>query len=98
MCAEQEAVNIVLPDGKCKKCKNKVHNNFVVCLFCSSKFHAAGCSNNDICTPTFLSSFKPFSEKTVPKYAARPGNFHFICDSCLTGFEIKKKLHLKVIR
>ena len=91
MCAESEGVvNTVLPDGKCTKCKNRVHNNFVTCLFCSCKFHATGCSNNDICTPTFLSSFKPFSEKTAPKYASRPGNFHFVCDACITNFEIKR--------
>ena len=85
------ASNIVLPDGKCGKCKKKVHDSFVSCLVCKSKFHATGCSNDiDICTPTFLSSFKPFSEKVAPKYAARPGNFHFLCDACLTSFEIDK--------
>ena len=82
------AENIVLPDGKCK---NKVHFNFVTCLICSSKFHATGCSNDiDICTPSFLSSFRPFSEKVAPKYAARPGTFHFVCDACLTEFEINR--------
>ena len=90
MCAESEGanMNIVQSDGKCKKCNNKVFSNFVCCLVCKSKFHASGCSNDiDICTPTFLNLFKPFSEKTAPKYAARPGNFHFLCDPCLTKFE-----------
>ena len=87
----EDPSNILMPDGKCKKCKNKVHNNYVSCLMCKWKFHATGCSNDiDICTPSFLSVFKPFSEKTAPKYAARPGNFKFVCDGCLTRFEINK--------
>ena len=92
MCENSEgASNILLPDGKCNKCKNKVHNNYVSCLICKCKFHATGCSNDiDICTPTFLNTFKLFSEKSAPKYAARPGNFHFICDGCQTRFEINK--------
>ena len=85
------AENIVQSDGKCKKCNNKVFGNFVCCLGCKNKYHATGCSNDiDICTPTFLSTFKPFSEKTAPKYAARPGCFHFLCDQCLTTFEKDK--------
>ena len=93
MSAESEGanMNIVLPDGKCKKCSKKVFNKFVTCFCCKSKFHASGCSNDiDICTPTFCDTFKPFSEKTAPKYAARPGNFHFICDPCLTRFECEQ--------
>ena len=31
-----------------------------------------------------------FQKKTAPKYASRPGNFHFVCDACLTNFEIKR--------
>ena len=92
MCESMEAAsNIIMPDGTCRKCENRVYSNFVSCLVCKSKFHATGCSNDiDICTPTFLNLFKPFSEKVAPKYAARPGNFHFLCDACLTTFEINK--------
>ena len=84
-------MNIVQPDGKCKKCLHKVFANFLTCLSCKQKFHATGCSDeNNICTPTFLDSFKHFSEKNTPKYAARPGNFHFLCDPCITNFEISQ--------
>ena len=80
--------NIVQSDGKCKKCNTKVFGNSVCCLVCKNKYHATGCSNDiDICTPSFLTAFKPFSEKIAPKYAARPGCFHFLCDHCLTKLE-----------
>ena len=89
--SEGPAMNIVLPDGKCKKCLKKVDGYHVTCIVCKSKFHAAGCSNDiDICTRSFVDVFRPFSEKTGLKYAARPGNFHFICDPCLTRFEMEQ--------
>ena len=99
MCAESEGVvNTVLPDGKCTKCKNRVHNNFVTCLFCSCKFHATGCSNNDICTPMFLSSFKPFLEKKQLQNMLldRETSILYVTHVLLTLKS--KELHLKVIR
>ena len=84
------AINTVLSDGICNKCSKKVNGNDVCCIICKTKFHAAGCSNDiDICTHSFLNQFKPHVDKVTPKYAARPGNFMFMCDSCMTEFEIK---------
>ena len=85
-----ECLNTVSPDGKCNKCLKKVNGNDVKCFICKLRFHATGCSNDiDICNVSFLSLFKPFSEKTGAKYAARPGNFLYICDPCMTSSEIK---------
>lgn len=83
-------LSVVLSNGTCKKCEKTVANNTVNCLICKEKFHASGCSNDaDICTPSFLTSFKPYCEKVAPKYVARPGTFVFVCDPCLTNMEIQ---------
>ena len=83
-------LNTVSADGTCNKCSKKVNGNDVCCIICKVKFHATGCSNDiDICTQSFLNQFKPHVDKVSPKYAARPGNFMFMCDPCKTTFEIK---------
>ena len=85
-----ECLNTVSSDGTCNKCLKKVYGNDLSCFKCKQRFHATGCSNDiDICHNTFLTMFKPFSEKTGAKFAARPGNFLFICDPCMTTAEIE---------
>ena len=84
-----QCLNTVSSDGTCNKCSKKVYGNDLSCFKCKKRFHATGCSNDiDICHNTFLTMFKPFCEKTGVKYAARPGNFLFICDPCMTTSEI----------
>ena len=86
---EMSVLNTVSSDGTCNKCTKKVNGNDVCCIICKMKFHATGCSNDtDICTQSFLNQFKPHAEKMSVKYAARPGNFMFMCDPCKTTFEI----------
>ena len=83
-------LNTVSSNGNCNKCLKKVNNNDVSCFICKEKFHAVECLMDiDICTQSFLNQFKPHVDKVTPKYAARPGNFMFMCDPCMTEFEIK---------
>ena len=83
-------LNTVAPDGTCNTCLKKVNNSYVTCMICKVKFHGTGCSNDiDICTKSFMDLYKPHAEKSTPKYAARPGNFLFMCDPCMTTYEIQ---------
>ena len=78
--------------GICSSCNDaSALKASLVCLLCSHKFHAV-CTNVDgdktgnevICARTFYGSFMKASNGV---YSKRPGNFVFICDSCMTSFE-----------
>ena len=79
-------------DGECTTCGKSAINSFVTCFMCQDKFHAVGCStSSSICNQSYLLLFKPLSEKTGVN-AARPGNFLFSCDSCLTKYEQEQSM------
>lgn len=74
----------------CTSCEKDGSDAYVKCLFCNKLFHAIGCNvDSDICNKTFLDSFSKFEGKTG-SYANRPGIFKFVCDSCITKFEVEK--------
>ena len=70
--------------GICGSCSVKVPlNNFIECDFCHSKIHAVSCSTNkDICSASFLQSFK--------KITCKNSGFTFLCDVCLTSREVSR--------
>ena len=80
---------LIMPNGKCTTCSRNAMNSCVTCLFCKDKFHAHDCTidSPDICNATFFKMFKPLTEKSGVN-STRPGNFKFICDNCLTNFEL----------
>ena len=83
-------LNTVSSNGTCNKCLKKVNNNDISCFICKERFHAVGCSMDiDICTQSFMNQFRPHVDKVSAKYAARPGNFLFMCNPCMTSFEVK---------
>ena len=79
---------VIDSSGKCSTCKKSAVNCYVTCLFCKAKFHAYDCTSEsqDLCKQSFYKLFKPLTEKSGVN-SHRPGNFKFICDPCLTGFE-----------
>ena len=77
-------------DGSCTTCGKSAFGCCVTCFLCLQKFHAVGCSvDSNICTQTFLNAYTPLSDKTGVN-ETRPGNFKFICNICITDFEIKR--------
>ena len=79
----------------CTKCSRSAGGEIVVCMFCDYKFHAL-CTAVDetICTATFLGDFSKAANKSGA-YKSRPGNFCFVCDPCLTNFELKKSAQVQ---
>ena len=62
-------------DGTCITCLNKGNNECMKCFSCDVRFHVVRCGDNEnMCTPTFLSSFSAFSQ-TYPCIC-------FICPCC----------------
>ena len=78
-------------NGKCSTCSKNAMNASVSCLMCKVKFHAHDCSadQQDICNASFYRLFKPLSDKSGNN-SHRPGNFKFVCDNCLTAFEVQQ--------
>ena len=57
--------------------------SIIECNFCHSKIHAVNCSTNkDICSASFLQSFKKINSKD--------SGFTFLCDVCLTSCEVSR--------
>ena len=72
----------------CMACNKDGSEAHVKCMFCHKLFHAIGCNQGaDICNKTFLDSFVKFEGKSG-SYASRPGVFKFVCDNCITKFEV----------
>ena len=69
--------------GICGSCSVKVPlSNFIACNFCHSKIHAVNCSTNNICSASFLQSFK--------KINCKNSGFTFLCDVSLTSCEVSR--------
>ena len=81
--------------GICSKCSRPAAGEVVVCMICNFKFHAI-CTGVEqtICTATFLGDFTKVVNK-AGAYKGRPGNFRFVCDPCLTNFELKKSAQVQ---
>ena len=72
----------------CMACNKDGSEAHVKCMFCHKLFHAIGCNQGaDICNKTFLDAFIKFEGK-LGNFASRPGVFKFVCDNCMTKFEV----------
>ena len=93
------AVKHLLDDKfTCTSCKQESCGpESICCMFCQQVFHAvcrdpAGktVANDSICGKTFFNQFATtFKDGNA---ANRPGNFVFICDPCMTSFEVREQV------
>ena len=82
----------VFRGGKCVNCKSDNLDETICCLFCKTPYHAVNCfmEQADNCFPNqgFNNQWKPALENKKGAWRRRPGNVRFICDYCMTQFEI----------
>ena len=82
----------VFVKGRCKQCDSDAEAETVSCLFCKEIFHLSNCFQEDALNCVAPSSVNTFVNAVNKKsgFAKRSGNFKFICDPCLTQFEINQ--------
>jgi len=76
-------------DGKCNVCESDKKQETVSCLLCEKQFHMINCAENENadCLPTSAFNHIHKAINKTGKYATRPGNFRFICNTCTTKVE-----------
>lgn len=86
---------LMCQSGICNTCDDAdAESASVVCFMCKNRYHAV-CRNADadrkgnkiIANRTFFVQYNAMINSDV--YKSRPGNFPFVCDCCMTGFEQK---------
>ena len=82
----------VFVDGRCNQCESDNTAETVSCLFCKDLFHISNCFSEDALDCVAPSGLKSFVNAVTKSgaFAKRNGNFRFICDPCLTQFEISQ--------
>ena len=79
-------------NGKCNQCGSTSTAEAVSCLFCKELFHLTNCFDEDYLDCVSPSGLKGFvnAVNKAGVYAKRNGNFRFICNPCMTQFEINE--------
>ena len=78
-------------DGICNQCGSDKVSETVSCMLCCKPFHMTNCGDEEdkfYLMPSTFSQFEKAINK-VGKFAKRPGCFKFVCDPCMTGYEVK---------
>ena len=87
------AFGLIPASGICSSCEDAdAESTSVICFMCKNKYHAV-CRNADgdrkgskiIVNRTFFVQYNSMVNSDI--YQSRPGNFPFVCDSCMTNFE-----------
>ena len=89
---DNKAAPNVFVNGRCNQCDSDNTAETVSCLFCKEMFHLSNCFNEetmDCVAPSGLKSFVNAVTKSGA-FSKRNGNFRFICDPCITQFEINQ--------
>lgn len=89
---------LVNDSGICTSCEDAdAHNSTLTCFMCCKSFHAVCTTaqgdktgNDTITTRSFFRTFDKMIESD--RYRSRPGNFVFICDTCMTNHEKSKAI------
>jgi hypothetical protein len=79
-------------DGICNQCGSDKISETVSCMLCCKPFHMTNCGDEEdkFYLPTSsLSQFEKAINK-VGKFSKRPGCFRFVCDPCMTDYEVKR--------
>ena len=93
---DKDNVNVTAPNvfvkGRCRQCDSDAEAETVSCLFCKEIFHLSNCFHEDALNCVAPSSISTFVNAVNKKagFAKRSGNFKFICDPCLTQFEVNQ--------
>jgi hypothetical protein len=77
-------------DGTCNSCGSNDTSETLPCLFCRKYFHLTNCGkleDNYSLMPTTFATMEKVVKK-VGKFGRRPGNFRFVCKTCLTKHEV----------
>ena len=77
-------------DGACKSCGSNDTSETLPCLFCRKYFHLTNCGDHEDTYSLMPTTFVTIEKvvKKVGKFGRRPGNFRFVCKTCLTKYEV----------